>query len=243
MASFAGSNETDLTGRILPWAYVLRVDNIRMSNYQGKGNDRMAIKAVCFDADGVVVNPQMQFSKHLITEYSITPVMTQGFFSSVFNDCLVGKANLRDVLPTYLTDWKWKSSVDEFIDTWLRMDHVIDVRVINVIQHLRQNEIICCLATNQERNRAAYMKTAMGFQDAFDHLFFSCEMGVQKPDPAFYQYIESALNLERESILFWDDGETNILAAYEIGWNAEVYTGFDSFMETMHKYDLIPSSG
>jgi hypothetical protein len=46
------------------------------------------IKAICFDADGVVVNPQMQFSKYLERERGISPQMTQGFFHGVFNDCL-----------------------------------------------------------------------------------------------------------------------------------------------------------
>ena len=121
------------------------------------------LKVVCFDADGVVVNPQMQFSNYLKREHGISPEMTRGFFHGVFNDCLIGKANLREVLPTYLQDWNWKGSVDGFIATWLQLDHVIDSRLINTIQRLRQNGFICCLATSQEHNRAEYMKTKMGF--------------------------------------------------------------------------------
>ena len=121
------------------------------------------LKVVCFDADGVVVNPQMQFSNYLKREHGISPEMTRGFFHGVFNDCLIGKANLREVLPTYLQDWNWKGSVDGFIATWLQLDHVIDSRLISAIQRLRQNGFICCLATSQEHNRAEYMKTKMGF--------------------------------------------------------------------------------
>ena len=199
----------------------------------------MVIKAICFDADGVVVYPQMQFSKYLKEEHGISPEMTRSFFHGVFNDCLIGKANLSDVLPTYLQEWNWKSSVEEFIATWLQRDHVIDVRLLNAIQRLRQNGAICCLTTSQERNRAEYMKTKMGFQDAFDYLFFSCEIGWQKPEQAYYQYVEKMLDLEKESILFWDDFEKNVKAAREVGWNAELYTEFGEFEKTMHKY-LMP---
>jgi len=196
----------------------------------------MTIKAICFDADGVVVNPQMQFSKHLNNEYGISPEMTQSFFGGVFNDCLVGKTNLEEVLPTFLKDWGWKDSVDEFINTWLSKDHVVDVRVINAIQSLRQNGFICCLATSQERNRADYMKDKMGFQNVFDHLFFSCEVGWQKPHPLYYQHIENTLGLDKKSILFWDDSRVNIKAAHEFGWNAEIYTEFDEFEKIIQKY-------
>ncbi|MBN2116934.1 MAG: HAD-IA family hydrolase [Anaerolineales bacterium] len=196
----------------------------------------MIIKAICFDADGVVVNPQMQFSKHLKEAYGISPEMTQSFFQGAFDDCLIGRATLEDVLPAFLQTWGWKGSVDSFIDTWLLMDHVIDTRVIDRVQCLRRNGTICCLATSQERNRAEYMRTRMGFQDMFDHLFFSCEVGCQKPDPAYFQHIEKTLDLEKKSILFWDDSPVNIEAAREFGWNAEIYTEFDEFEKIVRKY-------
>jgi putative hydrolase of the HAD superfamily len=207
------------------------------SNPRRAGNI-MTIQAICFDADGVVVNPQKQFSKHLKKEYGISPEMTQSFFNGVFNDCLIGKADLKEVLPTYLIDWGWKGSVDEFVRIWLQTDHVIDFRLIHAIQDLRQKGIVCCLATSQEHNRAEYMKTRMGFQEAFDHLFFSCEVGWQKPDPAYYRYIEKVLNFEKEAILFWDDFQKNIEAARECGWNAERYTEFDEFEKNIQKYIL-----
>jgi putative hydrolase of the HAD superfamily len=202
----------------------------------------VSIRAICFDADGVVVHPQKQFSKYLKEKYGISPDMTRSFFGGVFNDCLTGKANLNEVLPTYLQDWKWTGSPEEFIATWLKLDHVVDPRLIGMIQCLRQNKIACCLVTSQEHNRAEYMKTKMGFQDVFDHLFFSCEIGLQKPDHAYYQYVERALRVEKESILFWDDLEINVLAAREHGWHAEIYTSFDEFEKIMTRYDLIAES-
>ena len=206
------------------------------------GKTMMDIKAICFDADGVVVNPQMQFSKLLKEEYGISPEMTQSFFRGVFNDCLVGKDDLMDVLPPFLSEWGWKGSVDEFIDTWLLTDHVVDTRIITVVQNLRCNGMICCLTTSQERNRAEYMKTRMGFQDVFDHLFFSCEIGWQKPQHAYYQYVEKTLNLEKESILFWDDFRLNVESAREFGWNAELYTGFNEFEKAIKKYVTIENA-
>jgi FMN phosphatase YigB (HAD superfamily) len=112
-----------------------------------------------------------------------------------------------------------------------------------VIQGLRRSRVICCLATSQEYTRAGgYMRTNMGFQDVFDHLFFSCEIGWQKPNHAYFQHIEKMLNLEKESILFWDDSHLNIEAARECGWNAEIYTNFDEFEKTIKKY-IVKATG
>jgi putative hydrolase of the HAD superfamily len=199
----------------------------------------VTIKAICFDADGVVINPQMQFSKHLEKEYSISPEMMQSFYRGVFNDCLVGKSNLEDVLPAFLMDWGWKDSTREFINTWLITENVVDMRVTNAVQNLRHNGVICCLTTSQEHNRAEYMKAKMGFEDMFDHLFFSCELGSQKPHHAYFQHIEETLGLGKNAILFWDDSRKNVESAREFGWSAEVYTDFNTFEETIKKYVFV----
>ena len=196
----------------------------------------MIIKAICFDADGVVVNPQMQFSQLLKDQYGISPQMTRDFFQGIFNDCLIGKADLKQVLPPYLREWGWEDTVDDFIHLWLTTDHVIDQRLIKAIQDLRRIGLLCCLTTSQERNRAGYMKTVMGFRSIFDDLFFSCEIGCQKPDLEYYRHIQKMLSLDADSILFWDDNPVNVEAARLCGWCAEVYSGFEDFQKTLTSY-------
>ncbi|MHB8086939.1 MAG: HAD family hydrolase [Anaerolineaceae bacterium] len=193
----------------------------------------MPIKAICFDADGVVVYPQMQFSRLLGSNYKITPQMTKPFFDGIFNECLVGKADLFDVLPPFLREWNWKGSVEEFVELWLKTDHVIDTKIFNAIIELHLKGFICCLATSQERYRADYMKKEMGFLELFDHLFFSCEMGTQKPEGAYFRYIETHLQLPGECILFWDDHLRNVNAAKARGWNAEVYVNYEQFLKIL----------
>ncbi len=196
----------------------------------------MTIKALCFDADGVVVNPQMQFARYLEEKHVILPEMTRNFFLGVFSNCLTGSTDLKQVLPSFFQNWGWKGSVEEFVNTWLFTDHVIDMRIINSIRRLRNDGMICCLTTSQENYRAEYMKNKMGFQDIFDHLFFSCEIGWQKPNHKFFHHVEKILNLKGGEILFWDDSYQNIDAARDCDWNAELYTDFDEFNKVTKEY-------
>lgn len=196
----------------------------------------MPIKAICFDADGVVVNPQLLYAKRLDKEYGITREITADFFGGPFNDCLTGTAQLMDELPPFLIKWGWPHTPEKFLRDWMHTDHVIDQRIVDAVQQLRAQGFVCCLTTNQERNRAAYMRTHMGFAEIFDHLFISCEIGAQKPQPAYYQHIQSTLGLKSEDILFFDDGLKNVKAAYQYGWHAEVYTTFESFERSLEKY-------
>jgi putative hydrolase of the HAD superfamily len=189
------------------------------------------IKALLFDADGVVVNPAFQFAKLLAEQYGITREMTSGFFRGVFNECMVGKADLRQVLAPYLPEWGWQGTLDEFMQAWWEADNVVDMRIVNYIGELRQHGMLCCLATNQEVTRAAYMQTHMGFGQVFDRLFFSCELGCQKPDPAYFYAIQQKLELEPRELLLWDDYQKNVDVARECGWQAELYTDFEAFAE------------
>ena len=195
----------------------------------------MPIEAILFDADGVVIFP-WRFAHYLEQQHGITPSMTRDFFRSVFDECLVGKADLKQVLPPYLVEWGWNKSVDEFVATWLEVENAADERLIEAIQTLRQAGYLCCLATSQERYRAEYMTTVMGFSQVFDHLFFSCHLGCQKPDLAFYEKVTRALGIKKQNLLFWDDNRVNVEAAREYGWQAEVYTGCEEFRKKLTDY-------
>jgi len=196
----------------------------------------MNIKAMCFDADGVVINPQMQFSKFLAENYRITPAMTTAFFEGVMEECLVGRLKVEDVLQPYLQDWGWPGTLEAFIETWYDQDNCVDRRLTAAIQQLRERGIQCCLATSQEGGRARYMREVMGFQEIFDVLFISCEIGCKKPDPAFFRHIQEHLNLDGAAVLFWDDRSENVEAAQWFGWNAEVYKDFPAFQSALAKY-------
>ena len=76
----------------------------------------------------------------------------------------------------------------------------------------------------------------MGFERIFDELFFSCELGCHKPDPAHFKIIEDRLGLNGERLLFWDDSAANVEAARKRGWNAVVYATLETFEGTLDRY-------
>jgi putative hydrolase of the HAD superfamily len=192
-----------------------------------------AIRAILFDADGVIINPQRQFSRYLIEEHGIKLEQLLKFFDGEFNRCLLGQARLEDVLLPFLSEWGWETGVEEFIAAWMREDSYVDVRLLAAIRDLRRAGYLCGLATSQERRRAAHLRRQLGFERLFDRLYFSCELCCMKPDPEFYAKIERDLGLAGQEIQFWDDLSTNVEAARQRGWKAELYTTFDDFKEKL----------
>ena len=197
----------------------------------------MSIKAVIFDADGVLVFP-WRFAEHLSGELGITQEATRAFFEGKFTSCLLGEADLAETLPPYLAQWGWTGSCEEFMQLWFSVEDAVDVRVLGAVQKLREVGYGCCLASNQEAHRSEYLRTVMGFGAEFDTLFFSCEIGFKKPDARFYEAVETALGLNGEEIVFWDDSPRHVAAAQERGWQAKLYTDYEDFERQVREIKL-----
>jgi HAD superfamily hydrolase (TIGR01509 family) len=194
------------------------------------------IKAILFDADGVLINGEM-FSTVLERDYGIPPEKTLPFFQGIFQETIIGNADLKEIIAPHLKKWGWNKSVDELLETWFTAEHSTDEELIAYIQQLRKDGIVCCLATNQEKYRIAYMLEHMGFKDAFDKIFASAHMGFMKPDVRFFaKAFEDLRDVEKGEVLFWDDSPKKVAGAKEFGIHAEVYTTFEDFKEKMRGY-------
>ena len=198
------------------------------------------ITVVLFDVDGVLVNGA-PFSRHLARDHGISLDRTRGFFTGIFNECLVGRADLKQELPVYLEQWGWSGSVDAFLRYWFVSEHIINEPLVAAVQQLREQGIRCYIATNQESYRTAYILERMGFVQQFDGSFSSAHVGYMKHEKAFFEHVLRNLELPGQEIVFWDDSPGNIEIARQVGLHAEVYKNLPDFIDKMNMY-LSPSS-
>lgn len=194
------------------------------------------IKVLIFDVDGVLINCEM-VSEKFSREYGVSIDKILPFFNGPFAQCLVGNADIKEVITPYLKEWGWKTGTDSFLNYWFKMEHNIDEELINYIQDYRNKGIRCFIATNQEKYRAEYMISELGFANSFDKLYASAHFGHKKTNIEFYKKLLNEIgNIKKDEILFWDDTSENIATAKEFGINAELYTSFSDFKEKMEKY-------
>jgi putative hydrolase of the HAD superfamily len=175
-----------------------------------------------FDADGVVIQSEM-FSHKYAKEFNLDISELDSFFMTDFQACLIGKSDLKIVIKPWLKKWKWSKSVDEFIDYWFKSEHNLNFELIETINELRKNKVICILATNQEKYRLEYMRKEMGFEKIFDNIYSSNIIGFKKPEIQFYKYILNDLNKSPNDLIFYDDSQANIESAELIGITSHLY--------------------
>ena len=192
------------------------------------------LKTILFDVDGVLLIGE-PWDRDLAAIYGITPDSLRPFFTGPFQDCLVGRADLKAELALCLPRCGWQQSVDDFIDYWFGR-HVVDKQLIQAIQRLRQRGIKCYLATQQERYRTNYLLRELGFEQCFDGMFSSSDIGALKREPRFFETILATLEgCSPAEIFFWDDAPVNVETARSVGIQAEVYNDFAAFQQRMRE--------
>lgn len=186
------------------------------------------MKHILFDLDGVLIHTSM-WSTEFIRIYSLPPDAMQDFFLGVFRECTIGKADLREILPEFLERWWYEKWGEDFLREWFDYENHPDKELIEKIQELRTNGVKCYVATNQEKYRLAYLKYEMYFENLFDGIFCSAEIGYKKPEKEYYQYIIDTLMVAPSDILYFDDALENIEAAHSLGIHARLYRSISDF--------------
>ena len=193
-----------------------------------------------FDIDGVLVEPY-RFRDLLESVYGIGPDTTRTFFQTRFPLCLAGEADLLEELPPFLESWSWPSSLEDFVRIWFEIENAPVAAVFEFVAALRADGWRCHVASNQERRRATYLTEVMGFGSRFDTLFFSWDLGVCKPDPTYFEKIETTLESPGSRLVFVDDSERNVAAARERGWRAVRFDNLESLRDVAAVVDSAAS--
>ncbi|MEV5962215.1 HAD-IA family hydrolase [Kribbella sp. NPDC051952] len=195
--------------------------------------------AVLWDADGVIQRPSRDWWSRLT---SLVPGDGDAFIADLMaaeRPALVGKQDFRDAVAEVLRRWDSPVSLEEALEPWRWF--AAEPEVIALIGELRAAGIGCHLATNQQAFRRAIMQDERGYGEWFDHTFYSCDLGLAKPDPAYFRAILGVLDVPASSVLFIDDNEANVAGALSVGLQAEVYelsAGVPALVELLRRYGL-----
>lgn len=191
-------------------------------------------QTIIFDADGVIVKKGEVFSKRFSKKYNIPIEDMLVFFQNEFQDCLIGKADLKTVLNVYLEKWQWKGTVSEALAFWFEEERTLDTRVVSAITELRKKGIRCVMTTNNEQYRVQYLWNDVGLKNILDGIYASCDFGAKKDETPFWGKLHIALGKpSTKNVFFVDDDQKNIDAALRFGYQAKFWRGYDDFKNTI----------
>ena len=199
-----------------------------------------ATPVVLLDADGVVQRRETTWRERTAAALGVSvdgsdatppaqtsdgaPFDLDGFLAALFaaeRRAINGAIPMHAALTDLLQAWPIEADIDRLLDVWRSAEPVPDI--LHAVQALRADGVTVCLATNQNDIRAGHMRGTLGYDEHFDHCYFSCEVGAAKPEPAFFERILAHLDCAPDSVLFIDDNQANVDAALAAGMQAHTF--------------------
>lgn len=200
------------------------------------------IRHILFDADGVLQDIPGGW------EGSLAPFLGERsgeFLRETWREefaTLSGIGDYKPLLAARLASYGVSEPVEVvYSAVWHRIDLIAES--IALVGALRGAGYGVHLATNQERHRARYMRTELGYDELFDVSCYSCDLGVAKPSPDFFHRAADRIGAVPSSILFIDDSEANVAGALSVGLAAEHWhfeRGHPSLLELLARHGVHP---
>jgi putative hydrolase of the HAD superfamily len=91
------------------------------------------------------------------------------------------------------------------------------------IPRIKQAGFRLGILSNMSEGVLEYLRPHFPWLAQFDHLTWSCELGIVKPDPAIYLHTVKKLNVSPDKALFIDNLQKNIDGAEEAGLHAALF--------------------
>lgn len=182
------------------------------------------MRALLFDADGVIQRPALDYRRALMTVLASRSDEVDRLVHEVFaaeRRALIGRRNFVDDLADLLTKWMLAERLDEVLGIWTAIE--TDQAMCAAIASLRGQDVPCYLATNQEAHRGHYMAETLGYRHMFHRGYYSYQLGIAKPSADYFRAILSDLQISPDDLLLIDDNKHNISAARDVGLRAALF--------------------
>jgi putative hydrolase of the HAD superfamily len=127
--------------------------------------------------------------------------------------------------------------IEHEIGFWSRFDD----RVFQWIDQLRAGGLRVGILSNLPIPLGERLREIPGFLDHFDHVTFSYELRVVKPQAAIYEDSIRGLETRPDQALFIDDRPENVEGARAVGMHAEVFDTWETFVETTPERYRLPA--
>lgn len=182
------------------------------------------IQAIVFDIGGVLLRTEDHTSRQNLAEnHGLQPAELERlvFDSRPARASTIGEVHEAAIWQHVATELALSPDlIDDFRQAFWVGDQ-LDRQLIQFLQACRP-EYTTALLSNAWEGIRAQLAEKYGIKEGetVDHILFSSELGVAKPDPKIYQILADTIDCDFEEILFVDDFIENVNAARKLGIHA-----------------------
>jgi glucose-1-phosphatase len=187
------------------------------------------IKNIIFDLGGVIINLDTNKTIAEFNKLSYMPfeaVYTQASQSDWFDNFDKGLISTQEFLYEIRKHIRYQGPDDDLLRAWNAMLLDVPEKRLDVLVKTKQNYNTFLLSNTCEPHIAAfehdlYIKHGVkNFTDYFDEVYYSCRMGMRKPNKEIFEFVLKQNDLKAEETVFIDDSIQHVKGAGECGISA-----------------------
>lgn len=187
------------------------------------------IKNIIFDLGGVIINLDVNKTISEFNALSYMPfeaLYTQATQSDLFNAFDKGAISNEEFFKEVRKQIRYEGPENNLHRAWNAMLLDIPEKRLDVLVNMKQNYNTFLLSNTSEPHIAAfehdlYLKHGVkNFNDYFDEVYYSCRVGMRKPDKEIFEFVLEKNNLKPEETVFIDDSIQHVKGAGECGISA-----------------------
>jgi len=194
-----------------------------------KQNIVSEIKNIIFDLGGVIVNLDIPKTISEFNKLSSKPfesIYTQLQQTPIFDLFDKGQINERDFFIELKPFLNASVTNHQMLLAWNAMLLDFPKHRLDVLNNIKTKYRLFLLSNTNETHIAQFENDLFvqhGFKNLepfFEKVYYSCRVGMRKPDEEIFQYVLSQNNLNAKETVFIDDSPQHIDGALKTGINA-----------------------
>ncbi len=206
------------------------------------------IKNIIFDLGGVIIKLDInktitEFNK--LTYMPFESIYTQAEQSELFDAFDKGLISAEEFFYQIRKQIRYDGPDHELLRAWNAMLLDVPERRLDVLVKMKQNYNSFLLSNTNETHitafeHALYMDHGVkNFNDYFDEVYYSCRMGMRKPDKEIFEFVLEKNNLKPEETVFIDDSIQHVKGAGACGISAFLLPKNEEIGEFLKGLELI----
>jgi FMN phosphatase YigB (HAD superfamily) len=187
------------------------------------------IKNVIFDLGGVIINLDTSLTIHEFNKLSKFPFeefYNQAAQTELFNLLDKGKISEFDFFAGLRKQIGYEGPEIDLLYAWNAMLLNVPKERLEVLVKMKQNYNTFLLSNTCEPHITAFENDlylehgVKNFNDYFDKVYYSCRMGMRKPDKEIFETVLKENDLDPSETVFIDDSIQHVKGAGECGIKA-----------------------
>lgn len=198
-----------------------------------------AVEAVILDLGNVLVFHDDALLFRRLSERSHLPpeVVQHRLRSSLWDAANRGQMTGEEIWRAVCRGLSMDLAAADFNDVW-SCHFTVNAPVMPVVESL-VGRVELLLLSNSNPLHVEHLRPLVPILRRFDHVLFSCEVGLVKPDPAFYREALRRAGTAPEQTAYFDDAPELVAAGQAVGLRAFQFTGVPSFQRQLGELGLI----